>query len=679
MKLLEPYFLFAFLALAIPIIIHLFSLQRHKTIYFSNVSVLKDLEQKKNFIKSIKKIILLLTRLFLLSVIILAFSEPYFIEKNSTITEKKIVGIYLDNSFSMNRDNEKGILIEQAKNKARNILNAHEDSEAFIFISNELDGKHQRILDYNECSRAIDQTSVKANVLNLKTLINRWNSLKQNHRNYKSDLYLISDFQKASFPEKEFNTESTYSIHLLPLNSYPQTNISIDTCYLESPNHNLGGQEWLYFKASNHGNKDVQNLSVKLFVNGKQKALSSISIPSNSEIFSKIGYKNSKIGNNTAYLEINDGTLAFDNLIYFNYNVVESINVFSIYENQGNNSLKKVFQDEIFDFSSSDINNLNLSKFSKQNLIILNELNSPSSGLIDALKTFTKNGGNTLIIPGDVIDLPSYDLLSESLNFTKLKKLKRKQVQVSEINKNHFIFDDVFEKQNKPFELPNVALYYELQDTYFESELPIMTLNSKEAFINSYSLGFGTCYLMCAPLNEKSSNLEKHTLFLPLLYNMALRNPKSENIYYTLGQERFIKIKNYASSNAWKLSKEGYIDLQPEFRRINEQIHIKVSHLVQEDGLYSLSNQIDQKTISFNYDRKESNGKFWTKEDLYALGETNKDFKIWEENGLDLERSLSKDQKGTPFWHMLIISSLILMILESLLIKNWSKKQKITL
>jgi hypothetical protein len=124
------------------------------------------------------------------------------------------------------------------------------------------------------------------------------------------------------------------------------------------------------------------------------------------------------------------------------------------------------------------------------------------------------------------------------------------------------------------------------------------------------------------------------------------------------------------------LSKEGYIDLQPEFRRINEQIHIKVSHLVQEDGLYSLSNQIDQKTISFNYDRQESKGKLWTKEDLYALVETNKDFKIWEENGLDLERSLSEDQKGTPFWHMLIISSLILMILESLLIKNWSKKQK---
>ena len=43
MKLLEPYFLYAFLALAIPVIIHLFSFQKHKIIQFSNVAFLKQM------------------------------------------------------------------------------------------------------------------------------------------------------------------------------------------------------------------------------------------------------------------------------------------------------------------------------------------------------------------------------------------------------------------------------------------------------------------------------------------------------------------------------------------------------------------------------------------------------------------------------------------------------------
>ncbi|MDO9613526.1 MAG: BatA domain-containing protein, partial [Bacteroidota bacterium] len=41
MSFLYPVFLFALLALAIPVIIHLFNFRRYKTLYFSNVTLLK--------------------------------------------------------------------------------------------------------------------------------------------------------------------------------------------------------------------------------------------------------------------------------------------------------------------------------------------------------------------------------------------------------------------------------------------------------------------------------------------------------------------------------------------------------------------------------------------------------------------------------------------------------------
>ena len=37
-----------------------------------------------------------------------------------------------------------------------------QETDEFIFLSNELRGKHQRILDYNNCLEAIDQTSIEA-------------------------------------------------------------------------------------------------------------------------------------------------------------------------------------------------------------------------------------------------------------------------------------------------------------------------------------------------------------------------------------------------------------------------------------------------------------------------------------------------------------------------------------
>ena len=93
MKLLEPYFLYAFLALAIPVIIHLFSFQKHKIIQFSNVAFLKQILQKKSNITKLQKLLLLLTRLLLISAIILAFSEPYISNNEDEIENKNIIGI----------------------------------------------------------------------------------------------------------------------------------------------------------------------------------------------------------------------------------------------------------------------------------------------------------------------------------------------------------------------------------------------------------------------------------------------------------------------------------------------------------------------------------------------------------------------------------------------------------
>nr|MCS5664179.1 BatA domain-containing protein [Flavobacteriales bacterium] len=377
MRLSEPYFLYAFLALAIPVFIHLFSLQKHKTVYFSNVAFLKQIRQKKSHINKLQKLLLLLLRLLSLSAVILAFSEPYVSQNNELVRDKKIIGIYIDNSFSMNADNEKGVLIEQAKNNARNILNAHKGKDEFIFISNELQGKHQRILDHNDCLDAIDQTSIKAPVLNVSAVIDRWNALKQNEINAEAELYLISDFQKTSFSEEFYTQDSSFTTHLIPISSYPKTNLSIDTCYLESPNHSLGQQEWLYFEVSNESNKDLDNLSVKLIINGQQKALSTLAVKAHTKTTAKLSFNNHTNGTQKAHIGLTDATIPFDNRLYFNFDVIESNKVLCIHENTSNKALNTLFQDNMFDYSESNVGVLNLANLNTQDLIILESINNP--------------------------------------------------------------------------------------------------------------------------------------------------------------------------------------------------------------------------------------------------------------------------------------------------------------
>ncbi len=679
MKLLEPYFLYAFLALAIPILIHLFSLQKHKTVYFSNVAFLRQLQQKKSHITKLQKLLLLLVRLLLLSAIILAFCEPYFSKKDTLTKSKQIIGVYIDNSFSMSANNNKGALIEQAKNNARFVLNAHKGKDEFIFLSNDLQGKHQRIIDYNDCLDAIDNIQISPSVLTLNTVFDRFKSLKLNEINSKSSLYIISDFQKTSTPESFYSHSASINTHLLPINSYPQTNLSIDTCYLENPNHAIGQQEWLEFEVSNTSNELIENLSVKLFINGKQKALSTLNIEANAKSKAKISFNNHSSGTQQAYLELSDATITFDNRLYFNFDVQEFTKVLSIYEKTSNPSLTALFKDPIFEFKNSPIGKLNLADLAEQNLIILEDVENPSTGLINALKNYSNKGGNILIYPSPNLAINSFKNLATALNIPAFTKLNNKKVKVSSINKNHLVFKDVFEKQSLKSEYPEVNSYYSLAKTHTISEENILQLNTKEPLLNSYKNGLGTVYLQCSPLNEESNSLEKHALFVPLLYNIANQFSKNEHLYYTLGKDRLIRLKDEKSSNQWRIKKGTTINLIPEVRTIDQSIQINIQNTLQEDGFYSLTNGVVEKTVSYNFDREESNLTTWGIDELEEISEQYAHINVWYKDGLQLENALKENRSGIPLWRIFILLALFLIFIESLLLKNWKKKAQINL
>ena len=70
----NPKLLYALLAIAIPIIIHLFNLQRNKKIYFSSIRFLKEIKQKKQQRTKLKNLLILLSRILAISFLTMAFA-----------------------------------------------------------------------------------------------------------------------------------------------------------------------------------------------------------------------------------------------------------------------------------------------------------------------------------------------------------------------------------------------------------------------------------------------------------------------------------------------------------------------------------------------------------------------------------------------------------------------------
>ncbi|NNE29623.1 MAG: hypothetical protein HKN16_08295, partial [Saprospiraceae bacterium] len=122
MQFLFPGFLFALFALAIPVLIHLFYFRRFKKVYFTNVKFLKEVKEETNSRRRLRNFLILLSRLFAFAFIIFAFAQPFLPLDQEVQKGKKAVSVFVDNSFSMNALSEDVPLINQAKQKAREIV-----------------------------------------------------------------------------------------------------------------------------------------------------------------------------------------------------------------------------------------------------------------------------------------------------------------------------------------------------------------------------------------------------------------------------------------------------------------------------------------------------------------------------------------------------------------------------
>ena len=83
MQFKHPEILYALLLLIIPILIHLFQLQRFVKVPFTNVKFLKNIAQQTRKSARIKKLLILTTRMLAFTCLIFAFAQPFFSAQTS--------------------------------------------------------------------------------------------------------------------------------------------------------------------------------------------------------------------------------------------------------------------------------------------------------------------------------------------------------------------------------------------------------------------------------------------------------------------------------------------------------------------------------------------------------------------------------------------------------------------
>jgi hypothetical protein len=683
MKFVHPQILWALTALAIPIIVHLFNFRRFKKVLFPNVAFLKEIKQETQSKSKLKHLLILTARMLALTCLIFAFAQPYI---PSDIAPQnagdRAVSIYLDNSFSMEAENQDGRLLELAKNKALEIVNAYGPTDKFQLLTSDFEGRHQRLVSKEDMTELIQEVQVSPVSRKMSEVIARQTDLLNKSGLTNKVAFEISDFQSNSTDVKIVASDSTVNIRLVPTQGNKQGNVYIDSVWFASPVRQLNQPEMLYVRLGNTGDEDRENVPLRVDINGEQKSVASANVPAKSETDVAITFVNTEPGFKHGLVHADDYPIVFDDNYHFAFDVKTQIAVLNIVGKDAPkpDAVEAVFaSDAFYKYTTSSESAIDYSLFLQQNLIVVNQLNQLSSGLVAELQKFASNGGSVLVFPSANCDYNSYNSFLASSNIGTLNAKMNIETKVNFVNYEHYIYREAFEKRDGNVELPVAKSFNELIMPSSSNAEMLLRLQNGSPFLLSAGYGDGKIYFSSVSLDPTESNFTRHAFFPASLLRIAEYSQGNPPLAYVLGSDEAIVLHNVqlTGESTFKVrSTTDGTELIPEHRNAGGNTEIFVHNNLRSAGNYSLlSNETPLAALAFNYSRAESENTVSSVADILALaqqqGWTN--WSALEGEAESISKEATELENGKKYWYTMIVWTLILLAVEVLLIKFWRK------
>lgn len=679
MQFLFPGFLFALFAVAIPVIIHLFNFRKFKKVYFSNVTFLKEIQQKTSSSRSIKHILLLIARILTIIFLVLAFAQPFIPHNNSTVnsSQRQAVSIYIDNSYSMETLNREGSLFDEGKRRAKEIASAYGINDKFQLLTNDFEGKHQRLLSYDDFANAVDEVKISGLSKNLEQIIKRQQDVFSGEPNASKTAYIISDFQKNVISNNSFKLDSSLSLRFVILEANPLANISVDSVWFTSPVHRVTETEQLVVQLKNSSDKRAENVPIKVLIDGKPKALGSLNVEARATNKDTLSFGGLSAGWKKGEVKITDYPVVFDDQFYFTFNVRQQMPVLAINSQSENQYIKALYSAEpFFRYRSSSYGNLDYLRLSDNPFIILSETNNVSAGLAEQLLAYVKNGGSLMIFPSLDENLEGLKTLNQTLKIDIPQNIVNTEVKVSTINLQHNVFRGVFSNTPNRMDLPVAKSYVKYKNVNAGLKQSILSFPGGNSFLSQFSAGKGSIYLSAVALNEESGNFVRHSIFVPVMYQSAFLSLRDNRLFYTLGKDQFLESSkiNLSANQTLKL-KRGSYEAIPDLRQTDNGTRLFISDQIKETGTYELLKGDSLISVfAFNDDRMESDLSYLSRSDLDKSFPA-KNIEILKPRKGSLQSEIKAANNGVQLWKLCLILALVFLAAEILLVRFYKTRE----
>jgi hypothetical protein len=553
MTFLNPAVLFALVAAAIPVLLHLLNLRRLRTVEFSTLAFLKQLEKNKMRRLKLRQIVLLILRTLVLACLVIAFARPALRGTTATGlgTRAKTTAAFLfDNSFSMSAMDERGPLINQAKSASLNLVSLlKEGDDVFFQKFSEGSGPSTPEAPTHNISgvrSAIDETGISSTFHPLEDILQRTERVLKASKNFGKEIYLVTDLQKTNFEEGERQTsrstkpptlefDSQTRLFLVQIGHAPPANVAVEATETETRIFEKDRPFSLKATLRNYSTTPLRNNTVSLYLDGTRVMQKSVDVPPEAAAVTEFVGTPKRTGFVSGYVQTEPDAIDQDNERYFTVFIPERTRILFVTSSPRDISylsLALTAGDQTqssYEIETTTPTKLVTTPLSRYDVIIIANVKSLGTEEVEQLRQFVVNGGGMIFFPGPAVDVSQYSaVFCEKMNIAPfLGKVaggsdRNSFLTFENVDLAHPLFSGMFESKaasgrNRTASIESPRISEALQYRPGRNGESVIRLSNGTPFLTDYRIGNGRLLLYSVPATLDWSDFPVKGIFVPLM------------------------------------------------------------------------------------------------------------------------------------------------------------------
>lgn len=531
MTFLNPFLLVALAAAAIPLLLHLLNLRKLRTVDFSSLRFLKELQKSRIRRLKLRQLLLLLLRIGLVVFAVLAFARPA-VEGSIGLPGARAsttAVILLDNSYSMEVRDAGGVRFKAAQRAALDVIELlQEGDEAYLVPMTDVRAAAgvEPTRNREALRNAVNAMQYGYRRADLNDALRMAASLIDGSENLNKEVYIITDAQRSnvvgSDSLKVFAAD--VRVYLLPIGTgaVPAgTNLGLDSLRVLSSVFEVGKPIEVRAWVHNYGGDDVAGVPVSLLLNGERTAQGSVSVPAGASVAIDLAGAPKRPGLQGGSVELAADALDADNRRYFAFPVLGAMRVAVAASPQTRDYLSLALT-----LAGSNVNVRNVAPdgLAAVDLAGVEAVVLSDATVRDAarLAQFVEDGGGLVIFGGPGLDRNAFNSgLGASLGIALGAPLVAdagKPLVFGSVEREHPIFNGVFDPARPgTVESPKIA-----QAVPSAGGETIIRLSGGQPFMSEFRRGRGRVVYIGAPASQAWSDLPLKGIFVPLATRSVL-------------------------------------------------------------------------------------------------------------------------------------------------------------